>query len=69
MDIEEAGSNPVKLAEEDHKHLNGSGSIGSVQLNQSRKLLDISRFRAEPLDTFEGALITLNSVLSGKVAA
>jgi len=67
MDIEEAGSNPVKLAEEIHKQLNGSGSIGSVPIESIAKALDIIEIRAEPLDTFEGALITTQQRTVGKV--
>lgn len=67
MDIEEAGPNPVKLAEAIHRQLNGNGSFTSVPIELIAKSLDIVEIRAEPLDTFEGALITTQLRSSGKV--
>jgi len=67
MDIEEAGSNPDKLAEAIHKQLDDSGSIKSVPIELIAKALDIIEIRAEPLDTFEGALITTQQRTVGKV--
>ena len=67
MDIEEAGSNPDKLAEAIHNQLQASGSIGFVPIESIAKALDIVEIRAEPLDTFEGALITTQQRSVGKV--
>lgn len=67
MDIEDAGPNPAKLAKEIHKQLDGSGSIGAVPIESIATALDIVEIRTEPLDTFEGALITTQQRSVGKV--
>ena len=56
MKIEEAGPNPVKLAAAIHDQLGNQS--GPVPVDLIARALDIDDIRVEPLDNFEGALIT-----------
>ena len=56
MAIEEAGSNPEKLAEALHRQLNHS--TGKVPIEEIATALDIAEIRHEKLESFEGALLT-----------
>ena len=56
MAIEEAGSNPEKLAEALHRQLNYS--TGKVPIEEIATALDIAEVRHEKLESFEGALLT-----------
>ncbi len=56
MEVEEAGSNPAKLAEAIHAQFDNGRR--AVPVTDIAKALDILEIRAEPLSNFEGALIT-----------
>jgi Zn-dependent peptidase ImmA (M78 family) len=56
MAIEDAGSNPEKLADAIHTQL--GLLVKAVRVTEIAAALDITEIRYEPLESFEGALIT-----------
>jgi predicted Zn-dependent protease len=57
MAIEEAGTDPVRLARAIHRQL---GVLpGAIPIHEIARALDITHIRAEPLTNFEGALVTM----------
>ncbi len=56
MEIEEAGANPVRLADGIHDQL--GAFAGPVPVKEIARALDIAEVRIEPLANLEGALIT-----------
>jgi hypothetical protein len=56
MALDDVGANPVKIAEAIHAQL--GETTGPVDVHAIARVLDIVEIREEPLETFEGALVT-----------
>jgi Zn-dependent peptidase ImmA (M78 family) len=71
MNIEEAGgSNPKKLAGAIHDQLRQLGiDNGRVPVQEIATALDIDEIRLEPVESFEGALVTTPERTTGKILA
>ncbi len=71
MAVEEAGgSNPQRLAFAIHQQLRALGVVnGRVPVEEIATALDIVEIRLEPLDGFEGALVTTPERTTGKILA
>jgi Zn-dependent peptidase ImmA (M78 family) len=69
MNIEEAGgSNPKKLADAIHDQLRPLGiDKGRIPVEEIAKAFDIDEIRLEPVDSFEGALVTTPERTTGKI--
>lgn len=65
MEIEEVGYNPTNLARAIHKQL--PLSTGAADVDAIARSLDIIDIRFEPLDTFEGALLTQKERTDGVI--
>lgn len=69
MNIEDAGgSNPKKLAGAIHDQLRPLGIVkGRVPVEEIATALDIDEIRLEPVNGFEGALVTTSERTTGKI--
>lgn len=65
MEVEEVGSNPVRLAAAIHDQL--GSRPGSVPVEAIAKALDITAIVLEPLSTIEGALVTTPERDTGQI--